>query len=283
MKMFQMYPSPARLAALLFIISISHSFAQTNPCTGRVVDAMSHQPLRDVVVSILETGEKHLTDAHGRFCFDHLSPGQYTIAVHHIAYADAERRIIVAEQNSDTVVFVLQPAILRSREIIVQSTRTTSEGLAPYPVDVMNSSDLTDQSHLTLPDALTKASGIYLVRDGPWETALSIRGLSRSNIVTLVDNVRIETSEDIAGSLSLVSLDDLERAEVIKSPGSSLYGSSAIGGVVHLVTKRASFNEDGWSAAEYTAGASSVDGGIAQHASFEHSGETHALRIAGGL
>ena len=255
------------------------SFAQTASLTGRIVDAASGQPLTGAVVALLETGEKKKSSDDGRFTFDRLAPGEYTLTVHHIAYGTIERFVSVDAERADTMLFSLQPAVIQSEEVVVRSTRTsTSLNDTPYPIEVKSADDLVQQPNVTLPDALKMSPGIALVRDGAWETALSIRGMSRSDVVSLVDNVRIETADDIAGALSLVSLDDLERAEVIKTSGSTLYGSGAVGGVVNLVTKRASFSEEPQTNAEFVSGVTSVDNGGSEHFSLENSSERVRLQ-----
>ena len=144
------------------------------------------------------------------------------------------------------------------------------------------SSRLTQFSAITISDALDKVPGVALVRDGTWETAISIRGLSRSNIVSLIDNTRIETANDISGALSLINIKDLDRVEILKSSGSVLFGTGALGGVLHLVTKRPSFTDELQVNAEMTSDASSVDGGMSHFASVQCSAEQYAMRISGG-
>ncbi len=271
------------LNAILIVLIVSRSNGQTSSFNGHVIDGTSHRPLAQAVVVMLELGQKKITDDEGRFNFQHLASGRYTLTVHHIAYADIERRIIVPGDTVDTVEIVMLPALLRSDEVVVSSTRTSSAfNDTPYPIEIVTSDRLARQSNISIPDALQREPGIAMIRDGAWETELSIRGMSRSNIVTLVDNTRIETAQDIAGSLSLISLDDLERAEIIKSPGSSLYGSGAIGGVVHLVTKRPSFTDQWQTRVECAGGATSVNGGFSQHISFENSDRRYAMRVSGG-
>ena len=141
---------------------------------------------------------------------------------------------------------------------------------------------LTQFSNVTVSDALSKVPGVALVRDGTWETALSIRGMSRSNIVSLIDNTRIETANDIAGALSLININDLERVEMLKSSGSVLYGTGALGGVLRFVTKRPSFTDQNQVNAELTNSASSVDGGLSHFASVQSSSDQYALRMSGG-
>ena len=256
--------------------------SQTASLIGRVIDASTRQPIRDAVVVVLELGQRKNTADDGRFCFDHLAFGRYTISAHHIAYASVERSVMCNDGHSDTTVIELQPALLQSGEVVVRSTRTSSstQGI-PYPFNVEANDQLIQQSSVSVSDALKDSPGISLVRDGSWETDVSIRGMGRSNIVTMIDNTRIETATDILGALSLIDLHDLDRVEIVKSPGSVLYGTDAFGGVINLITKRNSFTDQPRMNAETTNDLSSVDGKVSQYAAFESSSDCYAMRLSG--
>lgn len=271
------------LLFLLLIFISGTSLSQNGLLHVLVIDDAVNQLLPGASIRILETNIRKYTDSNGLASFGPLAAGRYSVAVHHVAYGDVERSVSFAGGGDDSIVFRMQPAMLRSEEVIVRSSRTGSALTStPYPLEMKMSDELVRRPDVTISDVLKDSPGIALVRDGTWETALSIRGLSRANIVSMVDNTRIETSDDIAGSLSFINMHDVERVEVIKSSGSSLYGSGALGGVVRFVTKRASFSDEGRSSADYTAAASSVNGAISQHLSVENSNDRFALRVSAG-
>ncbi len=265
---------------LPFYILLTQS--QTASLCGKVIDASTRQPIRDAVVVVLEVGQRKNTSEDGRYCFDHLASGRYTISAHHIAYSGVERSVTCNEWQSDSTIIELQPALLESDEVVVRSTRTSSatQGI-PYPFNVETDDRLVQQSSVTVSDALKDSPGISLARDGTWETDVSIRGMGRSNIVTMIDNTRIETATDILGALSLIDIHDLERVEIVKSPGSVLYGTDAFGGVINLITKRNSFTDQPQMSAETTNDLSSVDGKVSQYAAFESSSDKYAVRLSG--
>ncbi len=184
---------------------------------------------------------------------------------------------------ADVRIIEIRRVILPSAEVIIHSTRTSSSArYTPYPVDLANGEQMLRHSPATVSDVISQLPGAFLVRDGAWETAISIRGMSRSNIVMLVDDTRIETANDIAGALSLVDMQDIDRVEVLRSPGSSLFGSGALGGVIHMVTKRPSFSDLAGTRCEFTEGATSADKGASHHLAVEHSAASYALRFSGG-
>ncbi len=259
------------------------AIAQHLPLSGKVIDGATGQPVHHAIVTLVETGHKTITDAQGGFRFDSLAPGRHTLSIHHLAYASVERAIPPVPV-AEGILIALEPVVLPTNEVIVLCTRTAfSLGTTPYPLNVELHDAILRSPVVTLADALQRVPGLALVRDGPWETAIAIRGLSRSNIVTVVDDARIETANDIAGALSLINMHDLERVEVVKSPASSQHGTGAIGGVVQLVSRRPSFTDQLQMSGELTSDLSSVDLGFSQFAALEATDSRVALRLSGGI
>jgi outer membrane cobalamin receptor len=93
-----------------------------------------------------------------------------------------------------------------------------------------------------LGDLLESTPGVFVRRfGGPGEPSeVSIRGSSGSQVVVLLDGVRLNSAQSGTVDLSTIPLDLIERVEVTRGGGAVQSGSDAIGGVVNLVTKRAS-------------------------------------------
>ena len=80
-------------------------------------------------------------------------------------------------------------------------------------------------------------------RGGPGSlTSIQIRGLRSQDTVLLVDGVRLRDAAELQGSATSLMQDlvdvNTERIEILRGPGSSLYGSNAMGSVVNIVTDR---------------------------------------------
>jgi hemoglobin/transferrin/lactoferrin receptor protein len=269
---------------LLTAVHISLSRAQPGSIIGHVIDAATGRPIAQAIVILLEARQQCSSDEDGRFQYNQITPGQYTISVRHISYANVERTFVGVRGFCDSLNIAMQPAILQSDEVIVRSTRTLSTmNATPYPLSVDLKEQFLRHAPVTISEALNTVPGIAVVRDGSWETTISIRGMSRSNIVTMVDNTRIETSQDIAGVLSLVNMHDLERVETLKSSGSVLYGTGALGGALHLMTKRSSFTNQFQYSTELTNDITSVDGGSSHFLALEGSSDRYVVRVSGGF
>ena len=247
------------------------------------MDAATSLPISHATVLLVETGEKKVSDAEGYFQFT-ISPGlPYSLTVHHIAFAAWSQNIAADSRPKDTAIVALQPKVYQSDDIVILSTRLSLEGVrTPFPALAMLPEDLVRHNNTTISDALRNVPGISLVRDGIWETSIYMRGMSQSNIVTMVDNARIETANDISGALSLFNVHDLERIETIRSSGAVLHGTGALGGIVHLLTKRAAFTDEQQLHGEFSSEISGVNNCASQYLAVEGSSEHFAVRLSGG-
>lgn len=90
----------------------------------------------------------------------------------------------------------------------------------------------------TVADALTLIPGVLVERNGTGEMTLSIRGQGNSNgtVKVLIDSVSMNTSDGAVLIFDEMPVEQVERIEVIRGPGSALYGEFAFSGVVNIVT-----------------------------------------------
>lgn len=125
-------------------------------------------------------------------------------------------------------------------------TATTGERFqmdAPASVSVVSGEELRERPVGDLAEAIEGTPGIQLSGIGLGRRGISIRGMQTDHTLVLVDGMRISNSASaIAHSdfeLGWVPAEAIERIEVVRGPMSSLYGSEALGGVVNIITRRA--------------------------------------------
>ncbi len=213
---------------------------------GVVTDAESKEPLSNATVILKSDAfnEAAQTNLKGEFYFSKIAKGNYTLTVSYVGYETSVIRFDTkSEQNLSAIHVALKPAPVNTGEIKATSTR--QEKLikdVPLPMEIVSDETIARLSSNTVPDVLGTKPGLSLVRDGIWATDISIRGLSRYNVVTMIDGNRIETSTDLAARLSMIDLNNIDRIEVIKGGASAIYGTGATGGVVNVITKGGHFN-----------------------------------------
>ena len=180
----------------------------------------------------------------GAFILKNIMPGCYRVKISFVGYLNLTDSFEIKEGESLSREFTLTESAFPLTEITVTSLRRDKpmEQVA-VPMAVISSMEIDRSVANTAPDLLRHEAGISLMRDGIWATSISIRGLSGQRIITLVDGNRLETATDIAAGMSLIDMSDVERIEVIKGAGSSLYGSGGLGGVLNIITKEGYFSE----------------------------------------
>ena len=137
------------------------------------------------------------------------------------------------------------PAAAEEREdTVVVTASATEQNLkdAPASISVITQQDLQKKPIQNLKDVLQEVPGIQLTNEGDNRQGVSIRGLSSSYTLILVDGKRVNSRNAVFRhndfDLNWIPVDAIERIEVVRGPMSSLYGSDALGGVVNIITRK---------------------------------------------
>jgi len=128
----------------------------------------------------------------------------------------------------------------RIAPVVVTATRSpVSADREPASVTVVTGEQLRAEGITTAVDALRAVPGLSLVQTGSYggATSLFIRGGESKYAKILVDGIPVNDAGG-AFDLSTLSIDNLDRIEVVRGPASVLYGSDAMAGVVQLFTRR---------------------------------------------
>lgn len=106
-------------------------------------------------------------------------------------------------------------------------------------VTVLEGDDLERAGVRFVADALRRAAGLAVARNGSFGavTSVFLRGGESDHVLVLVDGVRVN---EPGGRFDFGALaaDNVERIEIVRGPGSALYGSGAVSGIVHVFTRR---------------------------------------------
>lgn len=124
-------------------------------------------------------------------------------------------------------------------EVIVVDSRTEKPlGNAIGAVEVVSREQIRARGARTVTDALRGRAGLEIV-PGRRGTSVRTQGLDSRYLLILVDGLPMIGRIDGAIDTDRLSVDDIERIEVVKGPSSALYGSDALSGVVNIVTRDA--------------------------------------------
>lgn len=125
--------------------------------------------------------------------------------------------------------------------VVVTATRipTRTDRLVSDVV-VIERADIDKLAGRTLPEILTRAAGVQFSASGGRGklSSVYVRGTEARHTILLVDGVRYGSATNGTPIWENLPLDAIERIEVLKGPGSSLYGSDGVGGVIQIFTRK---------------------------------------------
>ncbi len=131
---------------------------------------------------------------------------------------------------------------LFEEQVVSASARGSSELKAPASLTVISGDEIRLSGAVTVPEILRRVPGVDVAEMNPSDTNVSIRGFNRriaNKVLVLVDGRSVY--QDFLGAtfwpLIDVSIQDISRIEVIRGPGSALYGTNAFAGVVNIITR----------------------------------------------
>ena len=222
----------------------THHLTSQWAVSGQVIDAGSGEGLSYVNILITGTEIGTTSDQKGNFHIDGLKESTYGITFSMIGFQSLQ--VVNLSGNSGPLLIKLQPEIYAADEIVISASRKSqSLSLAPASVGIVDKNDLRESGTRSFDDAFHNINGIQVTRSsGSNVQALSIRGASEvagggigNRVLLLLDGRPAITPESGGALWNLVPLGAIERIEVIKGAYSSLFGSSAMGGVINVITR----------------------------------------------
>jgi outer membrane receptor protein involved in Fe transport len=254
----QLKQATAQTLRLLLILFLSlfiyaETLAQATHLEGVVLD-QTGAPVSGARVSIKRgTGAaiSATTKDDGSFTFDEPAASDATLLVEARGFDKFERRLSEALTATNQLRIVLLPAPL-SEAVTVTATRTeTRLNDVAGSLVILSSQDVATTAAATLDDALRQVPGFTLFRRtgsraaNPTTQGVSLRGVGASGAsraLVLTDGIPL--NDPFGGWVywGRVPRESIERIEVLQGGASSLYGSSAQGGVINVITRNREAN-----------------------------------------
>lgn len=160
---------------------------------------------------------------------------------------------VIAAAAAMTLFFAFAPATfaqadatvkgdpLKLDQVVITATKTEHTlGDVPSSAALVDKQQMEREPQSTIAQQLEDIPGIQVTDGGVGGGAkrITIRGESAARVLVLIDGMKISEQKSMDGSMIMIDPLNVERIEVIKGPGSVLYGSEAIGGVVNIITKK---------------------------------------------
>jgi len=252
---------PAHSIIFIFTISAANvSFAappqqesaKSINIAGLVVD-QTGAAVADAEISITSPSfnGKAVSDSSGGFRFKSAPQTIVTLSVTARGFARVQRKLNPATEDTTQLRIVLAPASISERVTVTPTRTDTRIGETAASVAVLGPEDLKTTAAITLDDTLRQVPGFSLFRRSGSRTAnptsqgVSLRGLGASGAsraIVLADGIPL--NDPFGGWVywDRVARESVTQVEVLRGGASHLYGSSALGGVVNIMTKEADSN-----------------------------------------
>ena len=198
----------------------------------------NNNPVSLVNIELVEESFGTSSDKDGFFILKNIEKNSIKIKLTHISFHD---KIISISKDSQNIIY-LDFKIDKMDEIIVTGLRREIYIKdSPILTRVINSNDIENSSYSNVKDILEMSipnvQNVISSHAGISNNNLKVQGLDNRYMLFLLDGERV--SGEFAGNLdfNMLDLSNVERIEIVEGGMSSLYGSSAIGGVVNIITK----------------------------------------------
>jgi outer membrane cobalamin receptor len=207
----------------------------TDPSGAAVARAeVSAERLPAAAGSVLRTA----SDADGRFALA-LAPGDYRVRVTHPSFARAEQQITLAAGETREVHLRLELEPLAATVVVSAQAEPAPAESTSAPVTVLTRQQIEQRQATSLPNLLATLPGFSLARTGRegGVASLFLNGGNSNFTKVLVDGTSINEPGG-AVNFSNLTLEDVEKIEVVSGAESALFGSDAMTGVVQIFTHR---------------------------------------------
>jgi iron complex outermembrane recepter protein len=205
---------------------------------GNVKDNSTQENLSGVSVYISDLKTGVTTDDKGNYKINSPKKGTYHLEIGLVGYKSKIERIFI---NRDTTVnLALNASVAELNEVVVTAvTRATELKRSPIIIKTLDKNTLNQNSATNLIDGLKNVAGINQITTGAAISKPIIRGLGYNRVISLYNGIRQEGQQ--WGDEHGIEIDEfaVDKIEIVKGPGSLMYGSDGIAGVINFISPKA--------------------------------------------
>ncbi|MBD5214750.1 MAG: TonB-dependent receptor [Bacteroidales bacterium] len=227
--------------ALIFssVISKAETLSDAN-IVGHVVDAETGEHLSYYSIHLVGTAIGTVTDASGHYTLRNIKPGDYILEATMVGYKSQQRPVKVEanktlEENFD----VESDAFMLDQVVVTGSKSEQKRRLSPTMVNVVTDKLFNMVNASSLADGLNFQPGVRVENDcqNCGFTQVRINGLDGHYSQILMNSRPVFSALTGVYGLEQIPANMIDRVEVMRGGGSALFGASAIGGTINIITK----------------------------------------------
>lgn len=217
----------------LFFAVLLPTYAQLS-IEGKVEETGTRLPLPGAFVTLKNLKKETVTNFDGEYRFEGLRPGNYLLEVKLLGYKAVSKKVSLIQNT--ILDFELPPSATELSEVVITGvTRATERKRSPVVIAAIDQSYLRQNAATNLIDGLKDIPGVSQITTGASVSKPVIRGLGFNRVLTLNNGIRQEGQQ--WGDEHGIEIDQfsVDRVEIVKGPGSLVYGSDGIAGVLNFL------------------------------------------------
>ncbi|HIE16210.1 MAG TPA: TonB-dependent receptor [Bacteroidales bacterium] len=235
----------------IFLFINFHCFTQT----VQVLNKNTFDPVEGVIVITHPNQFQGVTNIKGKITLDNINQTD-TLFFHHSGfktdYLPAKEVLLYKDTcsscNKTPYLFFLSPKNFNLQEVIISASKFQEKKEdIPQQIEVITSRIIRENNPQSTADALQNSGLIFVQKSQMGGGSPVIRGFETNKILLVVDGIRMNNAIYRGGHLqNIITVDNeiLQKMEIIYGPGSVMYGSDALGGVIHMLTKNPFLSTD---------------------------------------
>lgn len=232
--MIRRHPGSAlALLAALLLVPETVTGQEAWSVVGTVIDASTRGPIPAARVHWVEGDRDAITDETGRFLFVDLHGRRATFLVEALGYSD-ETWEVDATAATRQIEIPLRDEALRLEGIEVGVRQSAVDLDIAQSTTRLTPADVVRERGQTLGETLEGIEGVSIIQYGPSIAKPVVRGLHSQRVVVMNNGVRQEGQQWGTEHAPEIDVFAVNEIQVVRGPGSVLYGSDALGGVVRI-------------------------------------------------
>ena len=207
---------------------------------GHVVDRETHEHIPYASIAVVGTAFGTTTDASGHYFLKNLPEGELTLEVRALGYAPKRTSVALKRGETLELNFEVAQSGISMDEVVVSASRSaTLRREAPALVSVLDAGLFERTNAACLAQGLSFQPGVRVEDDCQNCGFMQVRinGLDGHYSQILVDSHPVFSALTGVYGLEQIPANMIERVEVLRGGGSALFGSSAIGGTINIITR----------------------------------------------
>ncbi len=212
------------------------AWSQSIEFTGFLLDSATKQPIASGNIILKESNKHAVSDVNGHFLFKIVKPGIYTVFFSAMGYSTKQQKLSIQQSIHELKIY-LNESVTDFNEVVITASRT-DQLLKDVPVltQIVNTQQIQNTGTTNIADAINSTMpGVEFYNEGRGLT-FRVQGLSAKYTLFLLDGERFAGENRDNIDYSRLNTSNIDKVEIVKGASSSLYGSSAIGGVVNIIT-----------------------------------------------